>query len=152
MHCYWAMDLNDTASGSVFKNPANPQGVILDGRAGAKLNTKTDIRWFLVRGPQWGMVEAMIFSRDLSALLTRTTLVREELVDADSAEDHPGRLLVGYWVKVIDRVPKGVYRWQLYHYYPYPFTEDRAQEILNLIEHPLQVSVVPIGGTSTLTQ
>jgi len=144
---YWAMDLNEVMLGSTFRNPANPKGVILDGNAHASLDTKSDAAYFTVSGPQGGLVDALIFEASLSQLLRPTTLVRDELASLDAPEEHPGKLLVGYWVKSSGNLPKGVYHWRLFHYYPYPFSERKAQEILNLAEHPLQLSARPLNPT-----
>lgn len=144
---YWAMDLNEAVLGSTFRNQANPRGVVLDGKSHADLDKKGDTSFLTVSGPQGGMVDALIFDQTLSRLLVRTTLVREELANPDSPEEHPGQLLVGYWVKSAGHMPKGVYHWQLYHYYPAPFSEGKVQEILNLVEHPVQVFVRPLAST-----
>jgi hypothetical protein len=105
---YWAMDLNETLVGSTFRNQANPKGVVLDGKAHSSLDTKSDAAYFAVSGPQGGLVDALIFDQSLSQLLRPTTLVREELANPDAPEEHPGQLLVGYWVKSSGNLPKGV--------------------------------------------
>ncbi|OGP55606.1 MAG: hypothetical protein A2V67_18625 [Deltaproteobacteria bacterium RBG_13_61_14] len=143
---YWAMDLNEAIMGSTFRNQANPRGVVLDGKSHADLDKKGDTSFLTVSGPQGGMVDALVFDQTLSRLLVRTTLVREELANPDSPEEHPGQLLVGYWVKSAGNMPKGVYHWQLYHYYPYPFSEGEVPEILNLIERPIQVFARPLSS------
>jgi len=142
---YWAYDLNETLRGSTFRNQANPKGAVLDGRAYASLDTKSNAASFTVSGPQGAIVDALLFSPELAKLMRPTTLVREELANPDSPEEHPGQLVVGYWVKSQGNMAKGVYHWQLYHYYPYPFSDRKAQEILNLAQHPLQLSSRPLA-------
>ena len=143
---YWAMDLNESLLGAIFRNQANPRGVTLDGNHHANLDTKSDTSYLTVSGPQGGMVDALVLDQTLSQLLVRTTLVREELANPDSPDEHPGQLLVGYWVKSSSHMPKGVYHWQLYHYYPYPFSEGKVQEVLNMVEKPLQLSIRPLAS------
>ena len=148
---YWAYDLNEAILGSTFRDPANPKGIQLDGKPDRNLEVKRDHSYFTVAGPRGGMVEAMIFHESLAPFLRRFTLFRDDPSLKDPPEDNPGQFLTGFWVVPIKYMPKGTYRWWLYHYYPYPFSERKEIEVLNLAEHPVQISArplpLPAGGS-----
>ena len=147
---YWAYDFNAEILGATFKNPSNPGGLLLDGKTSAKPNLKGDNPHFQVAGPMGGAVDVLRFDERLHSLLVRATLLREDLDQADPPEDHPGQLLTGYWVRPLNLMPKGTYRWWLYHYYPYPFSERKVREVLDMIEQPLQLEFHPLPPPAML--
>jgi len=143
---YWAMDFNESISGSVFRNPSNPKGILLDGQPDSKVEREKDNPYLVIEGPQGADLEIILLDQALSQMLIRTTYVRENLSRSDPPEDHPGQILAGVWFKNSDRLVRGTYHYWFYHYYPYPFSEGKVQEILNLIERPIQVFARPLAS------
>jgi hypothetical protein len=52
---------------------------------------------------------------------------------------------VGYHYKNASRIPRGTYNYSYYHYYPRRFSTAKVDEILKIIERPLQVKAEKIS-------
>jgi len=141
----WALDFNENIIGSKVINPANPEGIILDGKQDQDIDDEKDVPYTMVSGPQGSMIDIMVLGRDLGEIMDRVTYVREDLEKKKTAEEnHPGQLLSGYRMKTSTNLKKGSYTYFFYHYYPYPFTDRTPREILDMIENPVKVTARPI--------
>jgi hypothetical protein len=145
---YYAIDFNEAVLGSTFKNPANPQGILLDWKPDPDIDDRSDNPYMVVTGPQGSLMEVLVLDDLLSQMLIRSTYVEEDLSKEDAQEDHPGKLIAGFYTTTAKRLRKGTYRYWIYHYYPYPFSDQKVQEILNMIEHPVEIKVRPIFSPS----
>ncbi len=141
---YWALDYNEAIIGSTFRNPANPDGIILDGKKDENVDIKTDNKYILVTGPQGAILDVLVFEEALSLQMDRTTYLNEDLSKHEPDEDHPGQISAGFWMKISTSLKKGDYKYWYYHYYPFPFHEKKIQEIINMIEKPLQLTFKPL--------
>ena len=141
---FWGFDFNENMLGATFRDPANPKGIVLDGQPNPKLDTTGDNSYLVVNGSQGGILYVVDFDPLLAQQMRRGTLVRESLARPDSPQEHPGQLLVGFQTLGQHRLPKGTYPYRLYYYYPFPFSDHKVQEVLNLIQKPVQISVRPL--------
>ena len=91
------------------------------------------------------MIDAMFLDEALSQQMVRTTMVKEELSKKDNPRDNPDSFQAGFWIKTQNKLSKGNYNYWFYHYYPFPFTDKKPQEILNIVEHPVQIEVQPLS-------
>lgn len=142
---YWSLILDESILGSTFKNPANPEGFTLDGKADSDIDDKKDNSYNLVTGPQGSMIDAMFLDEQLGRQMVRTTMVREDFKIKDLPDGQPPLVQSGFRIKTQNRLSKGNYNYWFYHYYPYPFTDNKPQEILNIVEHPVQVNADPLS-------
>jgi len=142
----WGFDFNENMLGAVFRDPANPKGIVLDGRTDPKVETTRDNLYLSVNGPQGGLLYLVDYSPSpiLAEQMLRGTLVRQSLASPDSPQDHSAHLLVGFQTQGQHRLPKGTYPYRLCYYYPVPFSDRKVQEVINLIQKPVQVSARPL--------
>ena len=98
----------------------------------------------VVSGPQGSFIEVMDLDELLNEMVDRATYVEEDLLKKDPNEDHPGKITVGFHTISAKNLRKGSYQYTLYHYYPYPFSDEKVQEILNMIEHPVEITGRPM--------
>ncbi len=136
---YYGIDFNEAVLGSVFRNPANPKGIVLDGEPDTDIDDHTDNSYMIVTGDQGSLMEVIVFDDNLNQMLDRPTYVVEDLQKKDPNGDHPGILMAGFYTATAKKLRKGNYQYWIYHYYPYPFSEKRVQGILNMIEHPMEI-------------
>ncbi len=142
---YYGMDFTEAAIGSVFKNAANPQGIVLDGKPDEGIDETGDSPYMIVTGPQGSFIEIMALDETLDEMVDRVTYIEEDLSKTDDVEDHPGRLIAGFSTASAKSLRKGNYWYSLYHYYPVPFSEKKVREIMNMIEHPIVVKAKPLA-------
>lgn len=142
---YWALDLNETMNGAVMKNPSNPKGIILDGVQDKEYDRKSDNSYMTITGPQGSMIDSMVLEEELGRQMIRTTYLDEDPSRTEPGEDHPGQLQAGFWLQIEQSLNKGSYKYWFYHYYPYPFGPGKIEEIMNMIERPLQFSARPLN-------
>lgn len=141
---YWALDYNENILGSSFRNSSNPAGVILDGKQDKGLDEKSDNDYILVTGPQGSIMDVALFEEVLGNQMIRTTYLVEDPDKKEQDEDHPGQISAGYWMRTSTNLKKGNYKYWFFHYYPYPFSDKKVQEILNMIHSPVEINVSPI--------
>ncbi len=142
---YWAIDFNDHIKGSTFRNAANPKGVILDGEPDADIDDESEVLWMVVTGPQGSLVDVVVKEPRLAEQLMSQTLVVEDPEDKDPHEEHPGKLVAGWQSKSAKKIEKGVYNYCLYHFFPWPFSDEKVQEIFDMIERPVEITVNPLN-------
>jgi len=142
---YWAMDFAPAMRGAIFHSPANPKGIPLDGKPHPEVDTEHDNPYLVIAGPQGAMLQVLVFDDYLSQHLVRTTMVRENLPRSEAAKNQTSDLLSGFWFKNTDRLDKGTYHYQFYHYYPFPYSEAKVKELLDLVQHPLGLSAHPLS-------
>ena len=142
---FWGFDFNENILGATFRDPANPRGIVLDGRPNPQLDTTRDNTYLVVNGPQGGIIYLVDYPPLLAQQMWRGTLVRESLARPDSRKDHSAHLLVGFQTLGQHSLPKGTYNYRLCYYYPVPISDPKIGEIVNLIEHPLQVTARPLN-------
>ena len=139
---YWALDFTPAILGSIYRNPSNPQGILLDGKPDPELNTEDDNPYLIVSGPQGGMIDVLVLDERLNHKLIRTSYVTEK--SSASSSKPSSQILAGLWMKNLKGMERGTYSFWYYHYYPYPFTDQKVTEILQMIEHPVQVTAHPL--------
>lgn len=141
---YWAMGFNENIRGSVYRNPANPKGEVLDGKNNPRLDTDRDNNHIVISGPEGAIVEVMDLG-DFKAYDMKLVTLLEEEPRRKEPENPAGEILAGYWYRNSTRIPKGNYKWMLYHFYPYPFSESKVEELLDAVEHPVRIEAEPLS-------
>jgi hypothetical protein len=142
---YYSLCLNEAVRGSTYFNPANPEGILLDGKNDQEIDAVSDNEYMVVSGPEGSIVVVMDLGDDLKKQgMVRTTLVREE-----PTKDRPiindNEILAGFWYQNSKRISRGTYYYSYYHYFPYPYSDQKPQEIVNMIEHPVEINVRPLS-------
>ena len=140
---YWGMGFNANMLGATFKSSTNPQGVVLDGRPDPQLENQADNTCEWVSGPQGGLINAAVLYGELGQYVTRTILVRENPAPPATGQGPPAELLAGFVIKT-RHLPKGVYHYSLFNYFPVPFTEEKPEEILRMIQQPVRLTAQPL--------
>jgi hypothetical protein len=147
INIYWALVFTDAIIGSTYFSQANPEGVLLDGKPDPDLDTESDNTYMVVSGPEGSILEVIAWSESIEPYqLIRTSLVHDDLTQEDSSKLYPGDILAGYKTTNSKRLPKGTYQYSFCHYYPYPFSHGKIQEVLNMIEQPVEVKVHPLSN------
>jgi hypothetical protein len=141
LEAYMAMSYTDSIVGSSYINPSNPQGVSLDGKPDPEIDEISDNPYVMVKGPQGAIIDIADKGDFERYQIIRTTLVRDTLYEKGSNKGGDGEITAGFWFRNTGKIPKGTYNYTIYHYFPYPFTEQKPQELLNMIEHPLQLNI-----------
>jgi hypothetical protein len=142
---YWALGFNRAIHGSVYRNPANPRGVALDGKPDPRMDADSAIDHLVISGPEGSIVEVIDLGDFGKHDMIVVSLVAEE-PSKKEPENAPGEILAGYWYRNSSKIPRGHYAWMLYHYYVHPFSDDKVEEILNMIHHPVEIKVQPISS------
>jgi hypothetical protein len=138
LEAYTAMSYTDSIIGSTYLNPSNPQGVSLDGKPDPEIDEKSDNTYIMVKGPQGAIIDVADKGDFEKFQIIRTTLIHDTLYEKDP---NKGEITAGFWFRNTGKIPKGTYNYTIYHYFPCPFTEQKPREILNMIEHPLELDV-----------
>lgn len=140
---YYGMDFSDAALGSVFRNPSNPKGIVLDGKPDPGID-EGDNLYMTLSGPQGSFIEVFILDDQLDQMVERATYVEEDPETTDPDDEYPGRLIAGFHTKSATNLKKGRYQYTIYHYYPGSASEEKVGELLDMIDHPLQVRSRPL--------
>jgi len=151
-HFVQSVDLNRAASGMYFYNSVNPRGVVIDGKmsdAEKKLDLRKD-RWIVIAGKQANSVARVFFSRGIDPDWNL------HYVDDKNKKDWNDRDYgqwgnAGYDVNLkaersVILLTAPVYKIILFFYLPPDFDFARRQEILDILDLPVQVHLREAGG------
>jgi len=141
---YYGMDFTEAAIGSVVKSPANPGGIKLDGKPDPGVDDKSDNLYMVFTGPEGSFIEVFVLDENLSQMLDRAIYIEEDPLKIDPGEDHPGSLIAGFYTASGSKLKKGTYNYAIYHYYPGRVSDQKTQEILNMIERSVEIEARPI--------
>jgi hypothetical protein len=142
---YQCFRFNDAIHGSIFQSSENPGGIMLDGIPETDVDITGDNTYWEVIGPEGYHLDIVDQGDFARHGLIRTILLHEDEKTKGTPKNQAGEILVGYWFRNTSKIPKGTYHYWLYHYYPYPYTETKAREILNMIEHPVEINFRPLA-------
>jgi hypothetical protein len=147
---YGFMDFNSDVYGSHPFNAPNPfnQEVVLDGRmseAEKKLDRKTEVSWIAGFGPQGAMLNRLFMVPDQPRIKQVTYFLDDETKN-DPPEQFPGVTGVGYEIQGFSEElgqPASV-AYQ-YYYYLGKLKPEEVNRVLDILDHPVTVTVRPAG-------
>ena len=143
-YTYWGIDFTEAVLGSQYYDPAQSGPVMIDGKVEKAPELKTDHDWWALSGPQGAIMDVIILDPKLGELVVRGGLLEEKPEQASEKEEHPGSPRIGFGLLYFEKLDKGAYHWNTYHFFPHPFSRAKAEEFLDLILHPLRVTAAPL--------
>ncbi len=146
LHGY--LDLNSNMYGATIFSPNNPYNkeVILDGQmseAEKKLDVDSTIDWIVTIGPK-GALFARMFWIPRPDDLVQSLYYKDDAQFKEPPETHPGVSSVGYTMNNFiektkeKRLPPAV---EIYFYAKKSLNPDEVYGVLNIIDHPVMVTV-----------
>ncbi len=147
------MDFNENVYQSYAFSAANPynQAAILDGKmndAEKNMDRETPIDWIGGFGPQGTLFSRVLLPPQLTDMWDKLTYYDDDQTRKDPSEDFPGVTAVGFHLTgptpMTDHSEDE--NWQgdtfyIYLYYKSDLTPDNASDILDILDHPVTVTV-----------
>ncbi len=150
-HFLQSVDLDRSAAGMRFYNSENPEGVVIDGRmskAEKELDARKD-RWIIVSGEQAHSLVRVLFLDDIDP--DRTLVYVDDKNKRDRNDRDYGQWgNAGYDVDLkaegsVVLLTRPSYTIMLYFYQPPDFDVSRKDEILDILDKPLEVRIGASG-------
>ena len=134
-----------SAAGMTFRNEKNPKPVLIDGVMSEeeKKLDHSKYKWMAVTVPppnKGAWINWLIYDKKTGAL--PELFYADDKTTLDPPENEPGQCCnVGYMLKGMSKMKKGVLRLNSIMYNIPVFTEDKITEYLNILDHPLIATV-----------
>ncbi len=153
LHLRLGTDLGPEGKGMQWYNFYNTEGVLADGLMSeseknleSRLEEKNRHKyWQLHVGPQGALMRRGLYNPDLNlkGLITTTISYTDDEASPNPPEEYPGQLGRATLDIALTDFPSGEYtfiqQWYLPHHF-YPFTVEKVQGYMNILNHPLEVS------------
>jgi len=134
-------DWNPLATGMSYFNSCNPAPVLVDGfmsNEEKKLDKKPYL-WSALSGPQGTMLSRLWLSDSL--VMGKELLYMDDKTVTDAPEGCTGHWGYNGWFFNIVTVPAGTHRFISYFYFPKDYKRGDENSFLNILDHPVTVSM-----------
>jgi len=146
---YGADDFSKSAYGLHYYDKCNPwnKDIVFDGKmsdAEKNMNVKDDRNWFALTGPQGSLLTRVFLPKEWG-FVKKGAYYLDDAARPDPPEAFPGVSAAGFSFSNLTDVRRGWARYSTHHYFPRQFKMGAETRILNIMDHPLEVKVRPIG-------
>jgi len=145
-------DFNQNAAGMHYydeHNPYNPE-IVYDGRmseAENNMDYASDHDWLVLTGPRGSCVFRIVFPREWDFINKGLYYVDDPGFN-DPPEDDPGAMAAGFVMENFIALKKGSFSYYFHYYFPQDFEAGDEKMILEIMDHPLEVSIRGIKRTA----
>ena len=137
------MDYNENVVGHWVYSDNNPPKIFLDGKMSEdekKLDYKNECNWIAGYGKLGATINRLIFPKEWSMVKKRFYL-KEDLTTKAPPEDDPGEIAIGYEFDNFAKVLALKSTYYQYYYFLTSLEPGGEKPILDIIDHPLKVSI-----------
>ncbi len=132
------------AVGMEFYSNSVEQGALVDGRTSPQeesLNREVNQEWQLVTGGQGTWMNRVVIGKGLEPVYRRL-FYEDDVSKTDPPEEEEGVIgKVGFSLSNLEDLKGGSYEFRSYIHFPEHFKQGGEKEILNMLDHPLRLSI-----------
>ena len=139
----YAIDWLKDMEGAKYYDPVNTRGVVLDGKMSPEeqeMDYATGHEWYALTGPQGNLVVRMILPEQWRKIVPVKLYYVDDVTASDPPESDPGQRCPGFMLDAMADIPAGKYKYYLYYMVPETKPPQSVPAMLNIIDHPLQVT------------
>ncbi|HUT52711.1 MAG TPA: hypothetical protein VM658_04915 [bacterium] len=139
----YAIDWLKDMEGAKYYDPVNQKGVTLDGKMSPdekNMDYTTGHEWYALTGPQGNLVVRQILPEQWLQTVPIKLYYVDDITAPDPPESDPGQRCPGFLLDTMADIAAGKYKYYLYYMVPDQPPPASVPDMLNIVDHPLQVT------------
>ena len=139
---YWSLDFSDEILPSSYYDQNNQGSVPIKNQTVKKVPNDSPHYWWGLTGKNGTVVQALDLDDDITENMICDGLWNQDPEAKDRKGDYPGRIEIGFGCHEKEKLPSiDKYHWFNYILFPEKSSKNNMNQLVKLIEHPVEISV-----------